>query len=58
MSDGRVDFQSLSQLLGSSRADIIPIQPDWLSEVEREGEGEGGEERREGRERIGIAYQI
>jgi hypothetical protein len=51
--DGWVDFQSLGQLLGSSRADIIPIQPDWLSEVGREG----GEERRK-RERRGIAYEI
>jgi hypothetical protein len=37
MSDGRVDFQSLGQLLGSSIPDIIHIQPDWLSEVGREG---------------------
>jgi hypothetical protein len=55
MSDGRVDFQSLGQLLGSSIPDIILIQPDWLSEVGREGEG--GEERRK-RERRGIAYEI
>jgi hypothetical protein len=55
MSNGRVDFESLSQLLGSSIPDIIPPQPDWLSEVGREG---GREVRREGRERRGIAYQI
>jgi hypothetical protein len=47
MSDGRVDFQSLGQLLGSSIPDIIPIQPDWLSEVGREG-GREGRERGEG----------
>jgi hypothetical protein len=47
-SDGRVDFESLGQLLGSSIPDIIPMQPDWLSEVGREG---GREVRREGRER-------
>jgi hypothetical protein len=53
MSNGRVDFQSLGQLLGSSIPDIIILQPDWLSEVGREG----GEERRK-RERRGIAYLI
>jgi hypothetical protein len=37
MSNGRVDFQSLGQVLGSSIPDIILTQPNWLSEVGREG---------------------
>jgi hypothetical protein len=50
-SDGRVDFESLGQLLGSSIPDFIPTQPDWLSEVGRErgrwGEKEGRRENRQ-----------
>jgi hypothetical protein len=48
MSDGRVDFESLGQLLGSSIPDIIPSQPDWLNDVGREGGEEGKQAESEG----------